>query len=98
MSVVDENIAEIVYQSETDTITYRTSKTVEDISKKDNVCEFMEIVNINNTDVVIKGNQELYYNAVWAENEEAYSINSENGVEKNIMVDIVSNVNKSVNK
>lgn len=98
MSVVDENIAEIVYQSETDTITYRTSKTVEDISKKDNVCEFMEIVNINNTDVVIKGNQELYYNAVWAENEEAYSINSDNGVEKNIMVDIVSNVNKSVNK
>ena len=92
MSVVGESVAEITYQSENDIITYRTAKSSEDLSQKNDTYEFAEIVNVNNTDIILKGNEELYYNAVWNENEEVFSITSDNGVEKSVMVDMGSSV------
>lgn len=96
ISVVDNSIAEITYQGENDIITYRTAKSSEDLSQDDNACEFMEIVNINNIDVVLKGNEELYYNAVWSANAESFSITSDTGIEKAIMVDMVSSVDYTI--
>ena len=92
ISVVDNGIAEITYQGANDIITYRTAKSSEDLSQNDNSYEFMEIVNVNNIDVVLKGNEELYYNAVWSDNAESFSIKSDNGIEKDIMVEIISSV------
>ncbi|MBQ7794092.1 MAG: DUF4367 domain-containing protein, partial [Clostridia bacterium] len=92
ISVVDNSIAEITYQGKNDIITYRTAKSSGDLSQDDIACEFMEIVNVNNIDVVLKGNEELYHNAVWSANEESFSITSESGIEKDIMVDMVSSV------
>lgn len=92
ISVAQNSIAEITYQGENDIITYRTAKSSKDLSQNDNAYGFMEIVNINNIDVVLKGNEELYYNAVWSANAKSFSITSENGIEKDIMVDMVSSV------
>lgn len=89
---VDGNVDEIIYQSENDKITYKTTKASEDLSKKNDSYEFMEIVDVDNTNIVLKGIGEVYYNAVWSDNFESFSITSDNGVEKSIMVDMVLSV------
>ena len=93
ISVVDKNIAEITYQSATDTLTYRTSKGTNDISGDDNSYTDVENVQINNFDVTLKGNGNLYHNAGWTEAGETFSLYSNNGVEKDTMVDIIESVN-----
>lgn len=93
ISVVDKNIAEITYQSETDTITYRTAKGTNDISGDNNSYTDIEIVKINNSDVTLKGNGDLYHNAGWTEAGETFSLCSNNGIEKDTMVDIIESVN-----
>lgn len=89
---VDTNGAKIIYQSENDKITYKTAKVSEDLSKRNDNYEFMEIEDVNNTNIVLKGIGEVYYNAVWSDNTESFSITSNNGVEKSIMVDMVLSV------
>lgn len=89
---VANSIAKITYQNGNNMITYRTAKSSEDLSQNDDAYEFMEIVNVNNTDIVLKGNEELYYNAVWTDNTQFFSIKSDNGIEKNVIVEMISSV------
>ena len=92
MSVARGTVYEVAYKSENDIITYRTARVSEDLSQKNGTYEFMEIVNVNNNDIVLKGNEELYYNAAWYDNEESFSITSNNGVEKSGMIDMISSI------
>ena len=92
ISLVNSSIVEIQYQGDDDIITYRTVKTSSNLSQANEVYEYMEIVNINSIDVVLKGTEELYYNAVWSNDEDSFSITSNNGVERQVMIDIVSSV------
>ena len=90
ISLVNSSIVEIQYQGDDDIITYRTVKTSSNLSQANEAYEYMEIVNINSVDVVLKGTEELYYNAVWSDDEDSFSITSNNGVERQVMIDIVS--------
>lgn len=84
--------AEITYTNETDTLYYRTAKSSEDISGDYTDYADVETVIINDNDVTIKGNNNLYNNASWFAEDEAFSIYSDNGVEKDTMIDIVKSV------
>lgn len=84
--------AEITYTNETDTLYYRTAKDTEDISGDYNDYTDIETVTINNNDVTIKGNDNLYHNASWFSDDEAFSIYSDNGIKKDTMIDIVKSV------
>lgn len=84
--------AEITYTNETDTLYYRTAKSSEDISGDYNDYTDVETVTINDNDVTIKGNNNLYHNASWFAEDETFSIRSDNGVEKDTMIDIVESV------
>lgn len=96
LAVVQGYIAEIVYQNENNTITYRTAKTSDNLSWNNETYEFMEIVNVNSMDVVLKGKEELYHSAVWSENDESFSITSDNGVDKDFITDLILSVDCSV--
>lgn len=84
--------AEITYTNETDTLYYRTAKSSEDISGDYNEYTDIETVTINNNDVTIKGNDNLYHNASWFSDDEAFSVYSDNGIAKDTMIDIVKSV------
>ena len=84
--------AEITYTNETDTLYYRTAKGTEDISGDYNNYTDIETVIINNNDVTIKGNDNLYHNASWFADDEAFSIYSDNGIKKDTMIDIIKSV------
>lgn len=84
--------AQITYTNETDTLYYRTAKDSEDISGDYNNYTDIETVTINDNDVTIKGNDNLYHNASWFDEDEAFSVYSDNGIEKNTMIDIVKSV------
>lgn len=84
--------AEITYTNGTDTLYYRTAKDDEVISGDYNNYTDVETVTINNNDVTIKGNNNLYHNASWFAGDEAFSIYSDNGIEKDTMIDIAKSV------
>ncbi|MEE1013813.1 MAG: DUF4367 domain-containing protein [Clostridia bacterium] len=90
VSLINSSIVEIQYHDDDDIITYRTAKTSSNLSPADKVYEYMEIVNINSVDVVVKGTEDLYYNAVWFDAEESFSITSNHGVEKQVIIDMIS--------
>ena len=89
--ITDDEIIEIRYESDSDTICYSTTK-YGDINKDCDACFDIETITIKNYDVSIKGNEGVYYSANWTENEEKYCVNSLNGLEKTTMIEIVENV------
>lgn len=95
MAVLYSELAEITYQSKDDKITYRTAKSADDISGDYNSYTNVETVKINNTNVTLKGNGNLYYNAGWTDNNESYSLTSTNGIYKDEMLHIIESVDYS---
>ena len=53
----------------------------------------VEKININNSDVTIEGNDNLYHKASWTYDGEAFSVCSDSGIEKEVMIDIAESVN-----
>ena len=92
LSAPFDAFAEITYSTETDTLYYRTAKSSEDISGDYNNYSEIETVVINDIDVTIKGNDNLYHNASWFSDDEAFSIYSDNGIERDTIIDIVESV------
>lgn len=90
--VIGEYIAEITYESEHDNISYRTAKGDDDISGDCNSYDNVETTEINSFSVTLKGNDDLYFNAVWTDEKDSYSVSSANGIEKETMCNIVKSV------
>lgn len=59
------------------------------VSQNELPYEFMEIVTVNGTDVVLKGRGDLYYHAAWFDGEDAFSITNIDGVEKEVMIELI---------
>ena len=93
MCVIAGIIAQITYESDNDTICYRTAKGNEDISGDYNVYSNVETININNSEVTMQGDDNLCHKASWTNNDEVFSVCSDRGIEKEIMIDIVESVN-----
>lgn len=85
------SLIEINYNSADNNILYRTEKTDGDVSGDYNEYERVETEIINNTKITIKGENNLYYNAVWND-DCAYALNIENGIDKETIIKIAESV------
>lgn len=81
-SVAFSNMVEIQYSNGSDNILYRLEKgeVAEDISGDYNNYENIKKLTVDNTEVTIKGNEDVYKVAVWYKNGVNYSISSEQGL------------------
>lgn len=101
MGVTAGNTVQMSYTAPDDEITYRTEKNdsgeERDISGNYEEYETVSTENINGNDVTVKSSGDSYYNAVWND-ENSYSIDSSNGIEKSDMVKIIESVDYSESK
>ena len=101
MGVTAGNTVQMSYTAPDDEITYRTEKNdsgeERDISGNYEEYETVSTESINGNDVTVKSSGDSYYNAVWND-ENSYSIDSSNGIEKNDMVKIIESVDYSESK
>ena len=81
-SVAFSNMVEIQYSNGSDNILYRLEKgeVAEDISGDYNNYENIKKLTVDNTEVTIKGNEDVYKVAVWYKNGVNYSLSSEQGL------------------
>lgn len=91
MKLFFDELIQIEYLSSKDTVIFRTEKTDGDISGDYNVYENVQNVKINGTDVTLKGDGEKISVAVW-NNENAYSISSSYGTDKETIIKIIENI------
>lgn len=90
--LMDESIVEISYENEYDIIYYRTAKNNEDIVDDCNIYTDSEEINVNSSEVTIKGNDNLCHNATWKDDDESFAVFSSNGIQKDDMIDIIESV------
>lgn len=90
-SVIFGSLIEINYNSVDNNILYRTEKTDGDVSGDYNEYKMVETEIINNTEITLKGSDDLYYNAVWND-DCAYALSIENGLDKETLMKIAENV------
>lgn len=92
-SVAFSNMAEIQYSNGSDNILYRLEKgeVAEDISGDYNIYENIKKLTVDNTEVTIKGNEDVYKVAIWCKNGVNYSLSSEQGLK---IEDIQSLINE----
>ena len=87
-----DTMVQITYTSKEDTIYYRTEKCSEDISGDYNVYQDVKTEDIGGREVTVKGDGISANTAVWQEEEEAYSVYSQNGIAKEEIKKIVEGV------
>ncbi len=92
MALIGDNLVQVTYENESDTICYRMAKGSEDISGDFNTYDKVETVKINDIDVTLKGDDLVYYNAAWMKSGSAFSLSSDEGLAKETMIKIVENV------
>ena len=92
-SVAFSNMVEIQYSNGSDNILYRLEKgeVAEDISGDYNIYENIKKLTVDNTEVTIKGNEDVYKVAIWCKNGVNYSLSSEQGLK---IEDIQSLINE----
>lgn len=92
-SVAFSNIVEIQYSNGSDNILYRLEKgeVAEDISGDYNIYENIKKLTVDNIEVTIKGNEDVYKVAVWYKNGVNYSLSTEQGLK---MEDIQNLINE----
>lgn len=84
-----KELAEIKYYGEEQTITVRKSIGSEDNSGDYTFYSMVHEITIDTNLVTIKGNEEKYNLAVWADNGYSYSIHLTNGISENELQDII---------
>lgn len=84
-----KELAEIKYYGEEQTITVRKSIGSEDNSGDYTFYSIVHEITIDTNLVTIKGNEEKYNLAVWADNGYSYSIHLTNGISENELQDII---------
>lgn len=87
-----DTMVQITYTSKEDTIYYRTEKCSEDISGDYNVYQDVKTEDIGGREVTVKGDGTSANTAVWQDEEEAYSVYSQNGIAKEEIKKIVEGV------
>lgn len=92
-SLICGELIQISYESENDRLLYRTQKGSGDISGDYNEYDIIETETIKDSKVELKGEENKFSSAVWSDTESAYSVNSEKGIEKAEMTQIIESVN-----
>lgn len=90
-SLISGSMVQILYESKTDTIIYRTEQTNADISGDYNIYDKTDTVQTDGVDITVKSNADKCYTAVWNDNA-SYSISSREGIDKGEMIKIAESV------
>lgn len=92
-SLLFGSLVQIEYESDNGSITYRTEQANEDISGDYNSHDITNVEKINGINVIIKGSDNLFYTAIWEENDYSYAVSVQNGIEKSELIKIIENIN-----
>lgn len=94
ISVMGNDLLQLIYRDkDNDRLLFRTAKGNEDISGDYNTYANVETINMNNYEITMQGNDNLYHKACWTNSHEVFSVCSDSGIEKEIMIDIAESVN-----
>lgn len=83
--------AQIVYEGDNNSLTYRKTAMDEDISGDYNQYEQIVDKVVNGIDITVKGNNDKYYLAIWHTNDYSYSISLDEGIELETMSELLQN-------
>jgi len=93
ISVINGTMTEVKYLENEETIlTIRKGKGKEDISGDYNTYENTEIIVVNDREVTIKGNEDLYQLAVWTMDDYSYSVYSDSSLTKDTLTELIQQV------
>lgn len=92
-STMGSDFLQVFYKKGESEIMYRVAVGSGDISGDYNVYDITETEKIKDSKVELKGDENKCSLAVWNDNESAYSLNSEKGIEKAEMTQIIESVN-----
>lgn len=92
-STMGSDFLQVFYKKGESEIMYRVAVGSGDISGDYNVYDITETEKIKDSKVELKGDENKCSLAVWNDNESAYSLNSEKGIEKAEMTKIIESVN-----
>ena len=90
-SLLFGTLIQLRYESDENSILFRTEKTAEDISGDYSIYETVEKESIKGNDVTLRANGEIYYSAVWI-SDDAYSLYAPCGLAKEELVKIIENI------
>ncbi|MGI5964011.1 MAG: hypothetical protein ACOX7N_09965 [Lawsonibacter sp.] len=85
-------LAEIVYQGEEQTATFRKSLGNQDNSGDYNSYAEIRQVDIENMTVTLKGDEEKYVLAVWSDGEYTYSLKMSSGIAQEAWIELIGSV------
>lgn len=93
ISAMADYMVELVYTEGETEYTFRTSKPAdEDISGDFNTYTYEDILNIGDTSVIIKGEGEDIFVAIWSIGDQSYSLSISNGISKQEMQNLLTEV------
>ncbi|MDA3732643.1 hypothetical protein PBV87_14210 [Niameybacter massiliensis] len=91
-STIDGHIAQVVYTSSTNEITYRMAEGTQDISGDYTDYPLEEDVDSKWDEVTLKGDSSGIYLAVWTDSTYTYSIRSQEALNEQEMMDLVESI------
>lgn len=89
INTISRELFQICYLNKGNDILFRTGQGVDDISGDYNDYETNSIVNINGSDVKLKGNDNLIKVATWSANNMSYSVSVDNGMKQDDIIKII---------
>ena len=93
ISVIDDNTFEAIYHFGDKTLTMRKSSIEnKDISGTNESFENTETLYVNNLEITVKGNNNLYNLALWTNNGYSYSVYFSEGIDKTIILSAIVSI------
>ncbi|WP_459477854.1 stalk domain-containing protein [Clostridium saccharoperbutylacetonicum] len=92
INTISRNLFQICYINGQNDIIFRMGQGIEDISGDYNNYETNNTVNINGSNVKLKGDNDLIKVAVWSANNMSYSISITNGMKQEDIINLIKSV------
>lgn len=89
INTISRNLFQVCYISNQGDILFRMGQGTEDVSGDYNNYKINNIVNINGTNVKLKGDDKLVKVAVWSINDMSYSISVNDGMDEDDIINII---------
>lgn len=90
ISSIGNEIIQVQYSNDTQTIIFRAGIGIENISGDYNIYKVQDITEVNGTKVNLQGNEAGKYSlATWEKDGISYSISVENGIDKKTILDMI---------
>ena len=83
--------AQIVYEGDNNSLTYRKTTVDDDISGDYNQYDQVSDITIDGVNITVKGNKDLYNLAIWHTKDYSYSISLDEGLELETMSELLQN-------